>query len=400
MGKRGNRKVKQWTLTGAARAAREARIATANWSRNAPIARRWEMAKLVNAYTVHHTQTGDSKLAQALLFGGLGWQRPYPASWPEAAERVLAEEATALSGADLYILTPDMLDVVIAAAESLTIDDLQYLAADDLPAPSGLLILPRPLLVSAASGNLGDDRAYLWHTPATVPKPDRDRPGRDIAGPAVRITMYHDSRGPVQPDSFLAFAAQARLQGTPLPPLILDGVRCVPFEYTHQSPILFQQSLEAQREVGERLRATAAAAGHNENRVVDSGRSGTYTSGEQIYDYDDQFTVRFLFAFWRLCAQRIGDARPAEVNHSARAAAERAGVPAEARVVQLRRSDRPRNDDTRQRDWQHRWVVRMHRVRQWYPSENRHKIIYRGPYIKGPDDKPLLDGETVQALVR
>jgi len=29
-------------------------------------------------------------------------------------------------------------------------------------------------------------------------------------------------------------------------------------------------------------------------------------------------------------------------------------------------------------------LVRMHEVRQWYPSEQRHKPIYRGPYIRGP----------------
>ena len=48
----------------------------------------------------------------------------------------------------------------------------------------------------------------------------------------------------------------------------------------------------------------------------------------------------------------------------------------------------------------HRWVVQMHRVRQWYPREDRHKIIWRGPYVKGPPDKPLLDGTVVRALVR
>jgi hypothetical protein len=42
----------------------------------------------------------------------------------------------------------------------------------------------------------------------------------------------------------------------------------------------------------------------------------------------------------------------------------------------------------------------MHKVRQWYPSENTHRIIWRGPYIKGPDGAPLLDGDKVQALVR
>jgi hypothetical protein len=34
------------------------------------------------------------------------------------------------------------------------------------------------------------------------------------------------------------------------------------------------------------------------------------------------------------------------------------------------------------------------------PSEQQHKIIYRGPYVKGPEDKPFLEGETVWGLIR
>jgi hypothetical protein len=62
--------------------------------------------------------------------------------------------------------------------------------------------------------------------------------------------------------------------------------------------------------------------------------------------------------------------------------------------------DKRADDTSTVKDWQHRWVVRMHKVRQWYPSLQRHKVIYRGPYIKGPDDKPLLGGETVRGLTR
>jgi hypothetical protein len=36
-----------------------------------------------------------------------------------------------------------------------------------------------------------------------------------------------------------------------------------------------------------------------------------------------------------------------------------------------------------------RWVVQVHKVRQLYPSPNRHKTIWRGPYIKGPASAPL-----------
>ena len=39
-------------------------------------------------------------------------------------------------------------------------------------------------------------------------------------------------------------------------------------------------------------------------------------------------------------------------------------------------------------DGSHRWVVQMHKVRQWYPSLNRRKTIWRGPYIRVPRVRP------------
>jgi hypothetical protein len=92
----------------------------------------------------------------------------------------------------------------------------------------------------------------------------------------------------------------------------------------------------------------------------------------------------------------------AEVRHADRVTAERAGVFPEVRVVQLRPSSQEPDGTTTVggRDWHHRWVVPMHKVGQWYPSEQRHKVIYRGSYLKGPQDKPLLGGETVRSLVR
>lgn len=31
----------------------------------------------------------------------------------------------------------------------------------------------------------------------------------------------------------------------------------------------------------------------------------------------------------------------------------------------------------------------MHKQRQWYPSEGRHKVIFRGPFVKGPGHLPI-----------
>ena len=111
--------------------------------------------------------------------------------------------------------------------------------------------------------------------------------------------------------------------------------------------------------------------------------------------------ARFLFAFWRLCEQRIAVTEHASINHSAQLLADRAGVPADVRIVRLRRAGQQQDEPASgSREWKHRWTVRMHKVNQWYPSEGRHKVLYRGPYIKGPEGKPMLDGETVIGLVR
>jgi hypothetical protein len=64
----------------------------------------------------------------------------------------MAVEARYLAGADLYVLTPQMLDVVIAAAQTLTLGDLGLLADDDLPGSSGVVILPRPLVTRLPTG--------------------------------------------------------------------------------------------------------------------------------------------------------------------------------------------------------------------------------------------------------
>lgn len=41
------------------------------------------------------------------------------------------------------------------------------------------------------------------------------------------------------------------------------------------------------------------------------------------------------------------------------------------------------------RTYSHRWVVRGHWRRQWYPSQNRHIPIWITDYIAGPDDLPI-----------
>jgi hypothetical protein len=355
----------------------------------------WEMANLQSAYQVHLAHLGSPEAAWGQLFGGLGYAGRFAAGWEEAVSIFMADEARYLADADLYVLTPQMCDTVIAAALTLTVDDLTLIDAGDLPSPGGLVVLPHPVIVRAVNGDLGDDRASSWRSPMQLQAVTDDGRRQDL--PAVRMSTYHDTSGPVRPDVFLRFAAQARAQGTPLPPLLHSATRCWPLRMpvTEDQVRSLQESSTRAHDIGEAARESSRNLGLAEDRVT-----GEYVPGTEVDDNDDLFTARFLCAFWRLCEQRIAVTSPAETGHSARVLAERAGVSPDVRIIRLRRAESAGDHDGGGREWHHRWVVRMHKVRQWYPSLQQHKIIYRGPYIKGPEGKPLLSGEKVQGLVR
>jgi hypothetical protein len=42
-------------------------------------------------------------------------------------------------------------------------------------------------------------------------------------------------------------------------------------------------------------------------------------------------------------------------------------------------------------EWKHKWWVSGHYRAQWYPSEKAHQVIWIAPYLKGPEDAPLLE---------
>ena len=51
-------------------------------------------------------------------------------------------------------------------------------------------------------------------------------------------------------------------------------------------------------------------------------------------------------------------------------------------------------------EWSRRWIVRGHWRNQWYPSLGINQPKWIGPYIKGPDGKPLLEPEKLFAVTR
>ena len=59
-------------------------------------------------------------------------------------------------------------------------------------------------------------------------------------------------------------------------------------------------------------------------------------------------------------------------------------------ITYLRYNSRSHTDGAGGGRYTHRWVVRGHWCRQWYPSLQRHVPIWITDYIAGPDDGPIV----------
>lgn len=107
-----------------------------------------------------------------------------------------------------------------------------------------------------------------------------------------------------------------------------------------------------------------------------------------------------LQAIFRLTSQLIHTRhRP---HRSARRSAERAGLKAveEITVIQLRRTREDDASEHHDANYSHRFIVRGHWRNQWYASLDEHRQIWIAPFVKGPDDKPLVTKKRVFEFVR
>jgi hypothetical protein len=105
--------------------------------------------------------------------------------------------------------------------------------------------------------------------------------------------------------------------------------------------------------------------------------------------------ARLLFAAFQLAAQF--NLSEQESHHPPRAERRRTaqlGLPErDLRIVRLRRSIK--SEEAPGTDWRHRWIVRGHWRKQWYPSMQDHRPLWIAPHVKGPAGAPLLGGDKV-----
>lgn len=114
---------------------------------------------------------------------------------------------------------------------------------------------------------------------------------------------------------------------------------------------------------------------------------------------------RTLCTLWLLLRQKVATKRVLRADRAMRRRFVREGrpEPSEVTVIELRRpvgaaeAQPPLGAPV---DWSHRWMVDGHWRNQYHPSDGSHVPTWIAPYVKGPDDKPLVVKDKVYAWMR
>jgi len=95
-----------------------------------------------------------------------------------------------------------------------------------------------------------------------------------------------------------------------------------------------------------------------------------------------------------LMGQRLAGVSSVHPDRASRRRLDRLGVKAIAgvQVVDLRRppTGGARHGDGSAVNWSRRWIVGGHWRNQWVPSTGGHRPTWIAPYVKGPEDKPIV----------
>jgi hypothetical protein len=105
---------------------------------------------------------------------------------------------------------------------------------------------------------------------------------------------------------------------------------------------------------------------------------------------------RWMACLWLLASQaRVGEQTAVPVERSARRRSQRAGYPADVRLIDVRRQAAAASDhddgEAHHVEWSHRWLVNPHWRQQAYgPGRSLRRPVFILPHVKGPADKPLV----------
>ena len=114
--------------------------------------------------------------------------------------------------------------------------------------------------------------------------------------------------------------------------------------------------------------------------------------------------IRALHAYWLLMGQTLIELKEEQADKKLARTMKRFELPSEVTIMQYRRVETVGGFVGESNvQWSHRWIVRGHW--RWQPFKNDagkddRKRIWIAPFMKGPEDKPLVLTDKIYALTR
>jgi hypothetical protein len=293
------------------------------------------------------------------------WKVP-PEHWRELWD----DECHTLDTATTYWASEGVVGLTSNASKTMPDEPLR---ADDLPSPSGFVWFDRPLYMTDIHQKTVAVRVIVW---SPVVASVDESTGTAYTTPSVLLRLYTDNRDPID----------EQMRESPVTDLLH------PYTLYHFVYWSFGEAADWFLQQG----------GTN----VD-GSPYTYDAFESLTIAQNSMheAAKWLQTFWAFCRQKI------VLQHQQRAdrpTAKRflrgsSREDPDVQIVTLRREleqSVEKSDAEHDVMWTHRWVVDGHWRNQWYPSIGEHRAKYIAPYVKGPDDRPLIIKDKVYKVNR
>lgn len=324
--------------------------------------------------------------------------------------RYLAELGQTLRQHPMFYVSPEMAEVARGAAISLQeSDEVFELEPYDLPSHRGFLYLPGGLPFEDIRGEILVHHAVAWWREGpdalcmswfTSKRDMRDQVNKsiyerepDLWALLDDLGFSHFYRVPLR--SFNTHSKGIYLTMADGSPLEKD----IQFEF---SPTGGGKAMSWSSATGDYVRMWRQEPFQGE--IPPSERNWLDPQAEGIkMERRSEITPPFLYAVWQLMRQTVTDLAEVEPDRATRRRSQRLNADSKVTVIELRKRESTRTDKETEVEWSHRWVRRGHWRRQPYKDEEgtwRRKVIYIFPTVCGPEDKPLVIREHVNALVR
>lgn len=237
----------------------------------------------------------------------------------------------------------DVLELVEHAAETWQ-PELIYL--DDLFIPAGFALFERPLAILDVNGKTLTYRAVSW----MLAEHRTEDGARVTADGAMMLALWSHQQ---DPDDFIAKGELGRIGGSDLVLAHVDAV--------------------------------------------------IFGSDSILREPTNAGLIKQVQVLWRLAKQEIVVAGHERVSRPTWKRAASWKQIKHVTVLTLRKAHaRTYEGDEREVEWSHRWMVSGHWRNQPYKinGETVHRQIWIAPYVKGPDDKPLVVKQRAVEFVR